>query len=245
MTMTYNYDRFRLDLYDLTKFPGPRAGEAATDFELHDIDGKTVRLSDYRGRWLVLETASATCMMYARNVEALNALRRRHADVNWLVLYVREAHPGERTGPHRSMKEKIRCARDTRSLYGEYRDIVVDTLEGEVHRAYGGLPNMVYVIDPVGKVIYRSDWLVVNELEDVLICREIEGKDHTFTSNLDYPGVWLTLKVLAKGGVVAAWDFLKAAPFLLSSHRRSDAAYAGDPGRLSARIDVPTNDGPR
>jgi hypothetical protein len=59
--MTYNHGRFRLSDYDLTQFPGPTVGEPAPDFGLTGLDGKPVHISFYRGRWLVLDTASVSC----------------------------------------------------------------------------------------------------------------------------------------------------------------------------------------
>jgi len=64
--MTYNHGRFRLSDYDLTKFPGPTVGEAAPDFELTGLDGNPVHISSFGGRWLILETASVSCMMWNR-----------------------------------------------------------------------------------------------------------------------------------------------------------------------------------
>jgi hypothetical protein len=74
--MTYNHGRFRLSDYDLTQFPGPKVGEPAPDFGLTGLDGDPLRLSSYRGRWLVLETASVSCMMYERNVDKIGLLRK-------------------------------------------------------------------------------------------------------------------------------------------------------------------------
>ncbi len=59
--MTYNHGRFRLSDYDLTQFPGPKVGEPAPDFGLTGLDGDALHLSSFRGRWLVLETASVSC----------------------------------------------------------------------------------------------------------------------------------------------------------------------------------------
>lgn len=53
--MDYNYERFRTSNYEYEKFPGPKAGEIMQDFTLHSLDGKEVKLSDYRGKWVVIE----------------------------------------------------------------------------------------------------------------------------------------------------------------------------------------------
>lgn len=224
--MTYNLGRFRLSDYDLTRFPGPKVGEPAPDFELTALDGSPVCLSSFRGRWLVLETASVSCMMYARNVDKISLLRKKYADVDWLVVYVREAHPGRCRPAHQNMAQKIALARSLNGDYGESRTVVVDTLCGDMHRAYGSLPNMVYLLKPDGEVAYRCDWLSVQELDRVLGQRpNIETNQHTLTKDLHYPSVWLTVKILWRSGITAIWDFLRAAPRLLPTHRSADKYY--------------------
>jgi hypothetical protein len=36
--------------------------------------------------------------------------------------------------------------------------VAVDTVDGTVHRAYGPLPNSVYLIDRTGRVAFRALW---------------------------------------------------------------------------------------
>jgi hypothetical protein len=45
----------------LTATPPPEIGKAAPDFTLHDLDGKTVKLSDYKGKIVVLEWINEGC----------------------------------------------------------------------------------------------------------------------------------------------------------------------------------------
>jgi hypothetical protein len=42
--------------------------------------------------------------------------------------------------------------------WGIRRQVLVDELEGTVHRAYGSLPNMSYIVRPGGTIEYRADW---------------------------------------------------------------------------------------
>lgn len=224
--MTYNLERFRLSDYDLTRFPGPQVGEPAPDFGLTGLDGNALQLSSFRGRWLVLETASASCMMYARNVGGIGLLREKFPEVEWLVVYVREAHPGRRRPAHRNMAQKIGLAASLEREYGESRTVAVDTLNGDMHRAYGSLPNMVYVLNPDGEVVYRCDWCSVPQLERVLGQRpQLETNTHTMTDDLHYPSVRLTAMILWRSGIMAIWDFLRAAPGLLPAHRAADQHY--------------------
>jgi len=99
-----------------------------------------------------------------------------------------------------------------------------------MHRAYGSLPNMVYVLSPDGEVVYRCDWLSVPELERVLGQRpDIEANQHTLTDDLHYPKVGLTVRILWRSGFAAIWDFLRAIPHLTAAHRAADQHYLAQP----------------
>lgn len=85
----------------------------------------------------------------------------------FFIVYVREAHPGENYPHHTSPEQKLAHARKLRELEGVKIPILVDDLLGSVHRAYGLLPNMIYLIDRDGTVVYKSDWTDAAELDGV------------------------------------------------------------------------------
>ena len=78
--------------------------------------------------------------------------------INSIFVYVREAHPGVKYPCHTSIEEKISNAQDMVKKWGIERRMLVDDLEGNVHQAYGTLPNMTYILGVGGTVIYRADW---------------------------------------------------------------------------------------
>lgn len=164
----YNYAHFSLAHRTLDHLGGPTVCEAAPDFTADTLDGVRLTLSDFRGRTVVLETGSATCPMYIKDIEAMNALPARFPRAVFLLLYVREAHPGEHLGPHRSLADKIAHAHIVRDEDRERRTILVDDLSGTAHRAYGAMPNTVHVIDPAGTVVYRGMWADPQTLAEVL-----------------------------------------------------------------------------
>ncbi len=45
--------------------------------------------------------------------------------------------------------------------------ILVDDLQGSVHRVYGLLSNMIYLVDKEGMVVYKSDWTDAAELDEM------------------------------------------------------------------------------
>ncbi len=73
-------------------------------------------------------------------------------------LYTREAHPGEHHPAVSSLAEKIANARKLATDWKIRRAMLVDDVDGPVHRAYGTLPNMTYIIGRDGKILFRAAW---------------------------------------------------------------------------------------
>jgi hypothetical protein len=103
-------------------------------------------------------------------VSPLNELYQsyRRQGFEFFTVYVREPHPGERYGPHRSLEQKLKFARDCREQDGIQNPMLVDDLEGTVHRLYGSMPNMIYIIDKNGKIAYKAMWTDHEEIASVL-----------------------------------------------------------------------------
>ena len=136
----YNNKRFKPSEYNFDMFVGPRAGDPLQDFTLTDLEsGNPVKLSDFKGKWVVVETASSTCSMYTKNIPDMKDIAEEMNDVEFVVVYVREAHPGERLAQHKDISEKIEAAKLVAPRYGEHRRVLVDNYEGDFHRAYGAM----------------------------------------------------------------------------------------------------------
>lgn len=92
--------------------------------------------------------------------------------VESLFVYTRESHPGENFPHHTAYGQKLEHAVRLRELEAITLPILVDDLSGTVHRKYGLLSNMVYLIDRQGIIVYKSDWTDHHELtgmcEDLL-----------------------------------------------------------------------------
>lgn len=137
-----------------------RPGEAFPDFELITPDGETLRSSDLVGkRPLVIVTGSLTCPM---TVSSLPELKRLHEElgeeVAFVLLYTREAHPGEHYPQPEAIDDKVEHARAIREIYGVDWQVAVDDLDGTLHRRLDSKPNAAYVIDESGTVVYRALW---------------------------------------------------------------------------------------
>jgi hypothetical protein len=85
-----------------------------------------------------------------------------------VFIYTREAHPGENVPHHDSFERKLACTRLLREEAGIGRDILVDDLAGTMHRAYGLMPNMTWVIGRGGRVAYKANWTSAANVEAFL-----------------------------------------------------------------------------
>ena len=214
--------------YDWDVFVGPAAGEEVGDYNFTDLDGKEVKLSDYRGKWAVLETGSSTCSMYSKNIPDMKDVAAKYPDVEFLLIYVREAHPGERLHQHRSFDEKLTAAKLVAPRYSESRRVLVDSYDGAYHRAHGAMPNTVYVIRPDGIVHYRCNWATPEAISESLADREhfhtVENADvHSLKASR---GLYTSLRTMWTGGFIALWDFVKSGPQLAKRHKLVDEYYS-------------------
>lgn len=234
--LVYNYTHFNPSAYPLhQEFGGPKIGDPAPDFRVTDIDGAEVALSDFRGRFVVLETGCATCPMFGKGITTMNALAYRFPDVVFLVLYIREAHPGENLGPHRCLADKTAAANLLRREEREGRRILIDTLDGQVHQAYGGMPNIVYVIDPQGTVVFRNMWNDPSAVEEALKQAMAGGDPSRLQPRPRPPRPAVIRRVLRRAGRQAVLDMVVVSPKILPIVRRlirGDLTSARD-GRIA------------
>lgn len=235
----YNYESFTRDLLQkqmASTDAGPQPGEPAPDFEARTLDGKRVRLSDHRGRKnVVLTFGSLTCPMTAGSIAGMNELFYEYNGKNtqFLFVYVREAHPGERVPAHGSLAEKTRAAERLRDEEDIEMPIVVDELRGPIHRKYGKMPNSTFLIDKSGRIAFRELWtqphLVEDALEELLERQRESSVEHAIVNGgeersfpLSYVMVHAS-RVLERGGERSLEDFRRAlgprASLVLASSR--------------------------
>lgn len=210
----YNYKRFKLSHYSGHEtFDGPQVGEKAPNFSAYNLQGEEVELFDFLNKPIVLETGSITCNVYTANVPLMCDLVNEFHGFNFLVLYVREAHPGERIGPHESLGEKMERASMLEDEVDEKRTILVDSLEGDAHRKYGADPDIIYIISRDRQVLYREQWNHVDKLKEVLEAIR-DGRNIPDPVGFKEPGA-VSISRLFRGGVLAAWDFFKELPKIM------------------------------
>jgi peroxiredoxin len=137
----------------VTVHAAPAVGQAAPDFTLTDAGGKAVRLSDFRGKHVVLEWTNPGCPYVRKHYDSGNmpATQKEAVDkgVVWLSINSTAKSSSEYLPPAQLVSwQKERKAQPSAVLMDE---------EGSVGKAYGArtTPHM-YIIDPQGRLIYAG-----------------------------------------------------------------------------------------
>jgi alkyl hydroperoxide reductase subunit AhpC len=182
--------------------PGPKVNDAAPDFTLKTVDGqKAITLSKRIGpKPVVLVFGNFTCGPFRSQAGNVEKLFRRYKDrATFLMVYVREAHPtdgwsmesNDRVGVTERQPttddERVQIARKCSKSLNLGFPMLVDTVADTVGARYSGMPGRLYLIDPEGKVAYKSGrgpfGFKPAELEQslVLLLRQVEGPDQPNT----------------------------------------------------------------
>ena len=134
-------------------FAAAAPGQAAPDFTLSDTAGKPARLSDYKGKWVVLEWVNPGCPFVQRHYDSKNmqGLQKQYGakEVVWLSI----------NSTNRSSPDYLKPGTMGEWMHGQGgapRATLMDE-KGEAGRAYGArtTPQMV-VINPDGKLAYNG-----------------------------------------------------------------------------------------
>jgi peroxiredoxin len=224
----YNYERFTRELLDPKKHralfdAAPRPGDRAPDFEARLLNGDRVRLSDFRDRRnVVLVFGSGTCPMTAGSIRGLNALYQelRSEELEFLFIYVREAHPGEAQPAHESWEDKVDAAERFRAEDEVEMPIVADEIRGTLHKKYGQLPNPAFLVDKSGRIAFRMMWTqpahLAAAIDELLEVQNDRGVDHAIVQggeDLSMPlayALFHSYRALERGGRQAMDDFREA-----------------------------------
>ncbi len=130
----------------LNAMAGVTAGEAAPDFSAPDSGGKTQKLSDYKGKYVVLEWTNPGCPFVKRHYETQNMQNvMKAAEAKGAVwLTVSTKHPD------------VDWNKWTKDNGATPTAVLLDN-SGSLAREFGAktTPHM-FVIGPDGKVIYEG-----------------------------------------------------------------------------------------
>jgi peroxiredoxin len=134
-------------------FDPPPVGSAAPDFSLPDAKGSTHSLSQYKGKYVVLEWFNPECPYVKKHYGSSNMqkLQQEYTAKGVVWLTIDSNAPGTEGNITPEQAQKI-----TASWKTHQTALLLDP-EGEVGRAYGAknTPNMV-IINSDGKIAYEG-----------------------------------------------------------------------------------------
>jgi thiol-disulfide isomerase/thioredoxin len=159
----YRFTRLALpmvlkDMYYRDSDPGP--GDRVPEFDLPLVEGGRFRSADLASTGpTLLIFGSSTCPVTDDAAPGLKQLHRRFGDrVRFVMVNVREAHPGAAFRQPANLEEKTAHARRLRALHGFDFEVAVDDADGTLHRALGPKPNSAYVVGGDGRILFRAHW---------------------------------------------------------------------------------------
>ncbi|MFZ2785410.1 MAG: deiodinase-like protein [Sediminibacterium sp.] len=216
----YNYSKFANKEYDLVHSSGIKSGEKIQDFSFLTLEGETKFFSDFTDKPIILETGSLSCGMLAGQSKAMSKLAVRNKDFHFLLLYVREAHPGKLVNAHNNIEQKCNLANRLNTEDNIInRTIIIDDLNGTVHKILGAFPNMVFIIDSNRQIIFKAEWNNAKALQNAMQeFRATKKPQQQKWTMLPFPNIPIEYKVFKRAGWDAGLDFIKALPRLLFSH---------------------------
>lgn len=132
---------------------GPAVGKVAPEFKAVDTYGKTHSLSQYRGKWVVLEWVNHGCPYVRKHYDnkAMQALQKKYVDKGVVWLSVVSSAPGKQG--HYSNDEANALTKEK----GASPSAVLVDETGTVGRMYDArtTPHM-FVINPQGTLLYKG-----------------------------------------------------------------------------------------
>ena len=130
-------------------------------FDLELVDGDRLRSVELAtsGRPLLLVFGSRTCPVTESSTAGLIDLYERYGKrIRFVMVQVREAHPGASIPQPRTIEQKRTHAMDLRSHSRLPFEIAVDDLDGELHLTLGSRPNSLFVVSPEGTILLSAQW---------------------------------------------------------------------------------------
>lgn len=160
----YRFDHPRLadivnDMYIRPDEAGP--GDIVPPFLLETTDGEALSSADLAAdpRPTLLVFGSRTCPVTESAADGLRALHAAYgARVRFVLVQVREAHPGERIPQPHTATQKMRRALELKRHHQIPFDVATDTIDGALHRELGARPSSAYLLDPSRRIVFRAQW---------------------------------------------------------------------------------------
>jgi thiol-disulfide isomerase/thioredoxin len=205
------------DLYFNRDDPGP--GDRVPEFDLPTVGGGHFRSSDLAGTGpTLLIFGSSTCPMTDDAAPGLNELHRRVGDrIRFVMVNVREAHPGNVFPQPRTLDAKMAHAKRLRDLFSFEFEVAVDDVDGTLHRALSPKPNSAYLLAVDGRILFRAHWANDTKALEAALSAAVAGRspDPSTSGSLVTPMLRMLRSldpVLDRAGRGAWADMWRVAP---------------------------------
>ena len=218
---SYRFDHLRLravlnDMYFTRSDPGP--GDQIVDFDLPTIDGGRFRGRDLaESAPVLLVFGSYTCPVTESAAPGLRDLHARFGDrVRFVMVNVREAHPGASVPQPGSMAEKTIHAAQLRDLHDFSFEVAVDDIDGSLHQAMSPKPNSAYLLGRDRTILFRAHWAnatgaLATALEAVVTGQPLSRRQSRGPTRPIWPTARYVARVLDRAGSGAWRDMWFAA----------------------------------
>jgi peroxiredoxin len=136
-----------------TTFAAPQVGEPAPAFTLTDSNGQSHRLSDFKGKFVVLEWLNHGCPFVVKHYESGNMqnLQKEYTGKDVVWLSIASSAPGKQG--HMSREETNK----TKAEKGSAATAVLLDEDGTVGKLYDAkVTPELYVINPEGVLVYMG-----------------------------------------------------------------------------------------
>ena len=164
---------------------GTKVGEAAPAFALQTLNDRTVQLSSFKNKPVVIEFGSYSSPSFRQRAAAMEALQRQYdTRADFLIIYTKEAHPVGGWEVDRNKDDNIRisnagdmnartiAARDAKQALKITIPIALDSMDDKTANAYGAGENTALIVGRDGKIAAKENWCdafrLRAALEDVL-----------------------------------------------------------------------------
>ncbi len=132
--------------------PNVEVGKPVPDFSLSDIHGKTHKLSDYKGKIVVLEWTNPNCPFVERLYrEIMPAVQKAFVEKGIVWLAVNSTSP-----KHKDFETAQALAKEYTEWKASFNTMLLDP-DGKIGKMFDAktTPHM-YVIDKEGKLVYAG-----------------------------------------------------------------------------------------
>lgn len=197
----------------------PAPGDRVPAFDLPLLGGGRFRSTDlaHRGPTLLI-FGSSTCPVTDNAAPGLHRLHQQFGTrVRFVLVNVREAHPGALFPQPKTIESKLEHAVRLRELHGFDFEVAVDDLDGSLHRALGPKPNSAYLLGSNGTIMFRAHWANDTEALGAALAAVAAGQPprHPTSSRLLEPMLRMLRNIapsLDRAGQDAWTDMWRVAP---------------------------------